>query len=367
MNGAFSYIFTHGGNKNEKNEEFFKRKNVTFSPKKYFVDAMGSMALGLFASLLIGTIFDTIGTYTNWVFITELASFAKQATGAALGVAIAYSLQAPPLVLLSAAAVGIAGNNIGDVFMLGGVEKSVTAGPAGAFVAVLVAVELGKLVSKETHIDILVTPTVTIVSGVAVAKLIGPAIAYCMYWLGYFVNTATEMQPVLMGIIISVVVGMVLTLPISSAALCAMIGISGIAGGAAGAGCCAQMVGFAVISFSVNGFSGIVAQGIGTSMLQMGNIVKNPRIWIAPTLASAITGPISTAVFGLKCVGVSAGMGTCGLVSPINMIANSTMDLKGWVGILLVCFVLPAVLSWVINFVLLKLGWVKKEDYKLAL
>lgn len=350
-----------------KIKEFLKRKDVTLSPKKYFVDAMGSMALGLFASLLIGTIFDTIATYTNWAFIADLASFAKQATGAALGVAIAYSLKAPPLVMLSAAAVGIAGNNIGDVFMLGGVEKTVTAGPAGAFVAVLIAVELGKLVSKETHVDILVTPTVTIVSGVAIAKLIGPAIAYCMYWIGHFVNTATVMQPVLMGIIISVVVGIVLTLPISSAALCAMIGISGIAGGAAGAGCCAQMVGFAVISFSVNGFSGLIAQGLGTSMLQMGNIVKNPRIWIAPTLASAITGPLSTAVFGLECTGVSAGMGTCGLVSPINMISSMAMDLTGWIGLVLVCFILPALLSWLINLALLKMGWVKPEDYKLAL
>ena len=350
-----------------KIKEFFERKKVTLSPKKYFVDAMGAMALGLFASLLISTIFSTLGTYIEFDFLNELASFAKAATGAALGVAIAYSLEAPPLVLLSAAAVGIAGNGIGDVFILDGAEKTVTAGPAGAFVAVLIAVELGKLVSKETHIDILVTPTVTLVSGVAIAKLIGPAIAYGMYWIGHFVNTATEMQPILMGIIISVVVGMVLTLPISSAALCAMIGISGIAGGAAGAGCCAQMVGFAVISFSVNGFSGLVAQGIGTSMLQMGNIVKNPRIWIAPTLASAITGPLSTAVFKLECVDVSAGMGTCGLVSPINMISNSKMDLMGWIGLVLVCFILPAVLSWLINLVLLKLKWVKKEDYKLAL
>ncbi len=346
---------------------FFEKKKVTLSPKKYFIDAMGSMALGLFASLLIGTIFGTIGQYSGWEFMNEVASFAKGATGAALGVAIAYSLEAPPLVLLSAAAVGIAGNGIGDTFMLGGVEKTVTAGPAGAFIAVLFAVELGKLISKETKVDILVTPTVTIISGVAIAKLIGPAIAYAMYWIGYFVNTATVMQPVLMGIIISVVVGIVLTLPISSAALCAMIGISGIAGGAAGAGCCAQMVGFAVISYSVNGFSGLIAQGLGTSMLQMGNIVKNPRIWIAPTLASAITGPLTTAVFKLECEGVSAGMGTCGLVSPINMITNSKMDLMGWIGLLLVCFILPAILSWLINLALLKMKWVKKEDYKLAL
>lgn len=350
-----------------KIKKFFERKNVTLSPKLYFVDVMGTMALGLFSSLLIGTIFSTLGKYTGWEFLNELAGYTKSATGAALGVAIAYKLSAPPLVLFSAAAVGIAGNGMTTEFMLGGELKSISAGPAGAFFVVLVAVELGKLVSKETKVDILVTPTVTVASGIALAKLICPGIAYCMYWLGYFINTATEMQPVIMGIIISVVIGMILTLPISSAAICAMIGISGIAGGAAGAGCCAQMVGFAVISYSVNGMSGLIAQGLGTSMLQMGNIVKNPRIWIAPTLASAITGPISSAVFGLKCTGVSAGMGTCGLVSPIDMIASTEMNTFRWVGLLLVCIVLPAVLSLIFNAVLLRLGWVKKEDYKLTL
>ena len=350
-----------------KVKEFLKKKDVTLSPKLYFVDVMGTMALGLFASLLIGTIFSTLGKYTEWSFLTELASYSQGATGAALGVAIAYKLKAPPLVMFSAAAVGIAGNGLATAFVLDGVEKSITAGPAGAFIVTLVAVELGKIVSKETHVDILVTPIVTIASGVALAKLICPLVSYCMYWLGYFINTATEMQPILMGIIISAVIGVILTLPISSAAICAMIGISGLAGGAAGAGCCAQMVGFAVISYSVNGFSGLIAQGLGTSMLQMGNIVKNPRIWIAPTLASCITGPISTAVFGLKCTGVSAGMGTCGLVSPIDMIVSTDMNLFRWIGLALVCFVLPAVLSLIINALLKKIKWVKDEDFKLAL
>ncbi len=351
----------------EKVKAFLKRKDVTLSPKLYFVDVMSTMALGLFASLLIGTIFDTLGKYTEWQFLIELASYSKAATGAALGVAIAYKLKAPPLVMFSAAAVGIAGNGLATVFLLNGVEKSITAGPAGAFIVTLVAVELGKLVSKETHVDILVTPIVTIASGIALAKLICPAVSYCMYWLGYFINTATDMQPILMGIIISVVIGIILTLPISSAAICAMIGISGLAGGAAGAGCCAQMVGFAVISFKANGFSGLVAQGLGTSMLQMGNIVKNPRIWIAPTLASAITGPISTAVFGLKCTGVSAGMGTCGLVSPIDMIASTEMTAFTWVGLVLVCIVIPAILSLIINEVLKKIKWVKDSDFALEL
>lgn len=352
-------------------KEFFKKKKVTLSPKKYFVDALGAMALGLFASLLIGTIFGTLGDLTGVAFFGELAAFSKQATGAALGVAIAYTLEAPPLVLLSAAAVGIAGNDLATVLPLGGVEKSITAGPAGAFLVTVIAVELGKLVSKETHVDILVTPIVTIVSGVGLAKLICPGVAYLMYWLGTFINTATEMQPILMGVVVSVVIGMVLTLPISSAAICAMIGIGGLAGGAATAGCSAQMIGFAVISFSVNGVSGLVAQGLGTSMLQMGNIVKNPRIWIAPTLASAITGPLATAVFGLTCQGVAAGMGTCGLVGPIGIFTSmreaGTMNATAWLGLVLICLVLPALLSLIFNGILKKIHWVSDEDYRLAL
>ena len=258
--------------------------------KKYFIDAMSAMALGLFASLLIGTIFGTVGTYlgpdyinnslinTIGGFFTEMKGFAQGASGMAIGVAIAYSLKADPLVIFSCAAVGSISYSTGAEILLSAEEKSIiyTAGPAGAFVAVIAACELGMLVSKKTKVDILVTPTVTIMTGYFAAKLVCPAIAYVMYYLGDFINTATELRPFLMGIIISVVVGMILTLPISSAAICAMIGISGIAGGAATAGCCAQMIGFAVISFCDNGWGGFFAQGLGTSMLQMGNICKRP-------------------------------------------------------------------------------------------
>ena len=351
----------------QKIKAFFAKKDVRLSAKRYFVDAMGSMALGLFATLLIGTIFETLGQYTGWDLLIEIAGYAKGCTGAALGIAIAHSLKAPPLVMLSAAVAGMMGNGVGDVFLLDGVEKSLTAGPAGAFVVCIVAVELGKLVSKETPVDIIVTPVTTILSGALVAKLLCPVIAYGMYWLGYFVNTATELQPLVMGILVSVVVGIILTLPISSAAICAMIGITGLAGGAATAGCCAQMVGFAVISFRENKWSGLVAQGLGTSMLQMGNIVKNPRIWIPATLASAITGPISTLVFGLKCTGVSAGMGTCGLVGPLGVLKDMNFSAMAWVGTLITCIVAPAVLSLLFSEILRKMGWIKQDDMKLEL
>ena len=347
---------------------FLEKKGITLSPKVYFIDAMSSLAMGLFASLLISTIFSTLGKWTGFALFTEAATFTSAVTGAVLGVSVAHALKAPPLVLFSAAAVGYAGNALGGTFLLGEAEKALTAGPAGAFVAAIIAVELGKLVSKTTKVDILVTPTVTILSGLLIAKLVCPGIAYVMYALGTFVNTATEMQPFIMGILVSVVVGMVLTLPISSAALCAMIGISGLAGGAATAGCCAQMIGFAVISFSENRWGGLVAQGLGTSMLQMGNIVRKPAVWIAPTVAAAITGPISTLVFKLECTGVSAGMGTCGLVGPLGIISDmGTSDPMMWVGLVLVCLVLPAVLSLAIHALLKRIGLVKTGDLKLDL
>ena len=347
---------------------FLERKNVRPSAKLYFVDAMSTMALGLFASLLIGTIFKTLGLYTHLQIFTDIAGYATKATGAALGVAIAYALKAPALVMLSAAVVGMIGNDLGTTISASAAEPlTVAAGPAGAFLASVVAVELGKIVSKETPVDILVTPVVTILSGALLAKLVCPAVAYGMYYLGAFINTATEMQPLLMGMLVSVVVGIILTLPISSAAICAMIGITGLAGGAATAGCCAQMVGFAVISFRENRWGGLVAQGLGTSMLQMGNIVKNPRIWIPATLASAITGPISTMVFKLRCTGVSAGMGTCGLVGPLGILADMGSSPRVWLGIAVVCLVLPAVLSLAFSELLRKLGWIRPGDLKLNL
>jgi uncharacterized protein len=329
--------------------------------KRYFIDAMGAMALGLFASLLIGTIFNTVGKYTHLEFFTEINKIASASAGMAIGVAIAYSLKADPLVLFSCATVGYAGYSLGTTIG----ELTVTAGPAGSFVAVIAAAEVARLVSKKTKVDILVTPSVTILVGMLVSKLVCPGIAYLMYYLGDYVNTATMYQPFLMGIVVSVIVGVVLTLPISSAALCAMISISGIAGGAAAVGCCCQMVGFAACSFRENGWGGVVSQGLGTSMLQMGNICRHPQIWIAPTLASAVCGPISTMVFKLECSGVSAGMGTCGLVGPIGIIADTGTSLMTWIGIVLLCVVLPAVLSIIFNEILRKIGWIKDGYMKL--
>ncbi len=346
---------------------FLHKKGVTLSPKLYFVDAMSMMALGLFSTLLIGTIFSTLAKYIPWGTIGLMSSYSSAATGAVLGIAVAYALKAPPLVMFSAGVVGMCGNALATTFVLGGVEKAISAGPAGAFICALVAVEVGKLVSKETKVDILVTPVTTIGVGVVLAELICPLVAYVMYWLGYFINYSTTVLPFIMGIIISVVVGVVLTLPISSAALCAMIGISGLAGGAAAVGCCAQMVGFAVISFRENKWGGVVAQGLGTSMLQMGNIVKNPRIWIPATLASAITGPISTCLFKLECTGVSAGMGTCGLVGPIGIFSDMGFTGTSVIGVLLTCIILPALLSLVFSEILRRIGWIKQGDMKLDL
>ena len=347
---------------------FLDKKGITLSPKVYFVDAMGAMALGLFATLLIGTIFGTVAKYlpTGNVFsdfFLNLESYSKGATGIVLGVAIAYALKAPALVMFCAGVVGMCGNALPFAYE----GQTITAGPAGAFICVLLAVEIGKLVSKTTKVDIIVTPAVTIGVGVLVAMLVCPAVAFAMYWIGYFVNYATTMMPFLMGIIIAVAVGMILTLPISSAAICAMIGITGLAGGAAVAGCCAQMVGFAVISFRENKWGGVIAQGIGTSMLQMGNIVKKPQIWIPATLASAITGPISTCLFKLECTGVSAGMGTCGLVGPIGVFADMGFNANSIIGVILVCIVLPAVLSLAFSEIMRKLGWIKYGDMKLDL
>ena len=287
-------------------QAFLKRKNVNITVQTYLIDALGAMAFGLFASLLIGTIFATLGDKTQIQAFIVIADYAKSATGAALGVAIAYALKAPQLVLFSAATVGIAGNALG--------------GPVGALVATIVATELGKIVSKETRVDILVTPGVTIISGVLIAQFVGPGVAAFMDAFGMMVKTATEMQPFFMGIIVSALIGIALTLPISSAAICIALTLDGLAGGAATAGCCAQMVGFAVLSFRENGIGGLLAQGLGTSMLQMGNIVKNPKIWIPPTLASMITGPIATVVFQMTNIHTASGMGTCGLVAPYRRI-----------------------------------------------
>lgn len=334
-------------------KEFLRRKNVNITVKTYLIDALGAMAFGLFASLLIGTIFGTLGDKTQITLFNTIADYCKSATGAALGVSIANALKAPQLVLFSAATVGIAGNALG--------------GPVGALVSTIVATELGKLVSKETRVDILVTPGVTIITGVLMAQFVGPGVSAFMTAFGNLVKTTTEMQPFFMGILVSALIGIALTLPISSAAICIMLALDGLAGGAATAGCCAQMIGFAVMSYRENGVGGLLAQGLGTSMLQMGNIVKNPLIWIPPTLASMITGPIATCVFQMENIAAGSGMGTCGLVGPIGVYTAMGGGSKMWIGILLICFVLPAILTAVFGEICRKIGWIKDGDLKLDL
>lgn len=316
---------------------------------------MSAMAQGLFASLLIGTIISTLGSQLGVPLLEEIGNFAKEMAGPAMAVAIGYALKAPPLVLFSLAAVGSASNTLGG-----------EGGPLAVLVLAILAAELGKLVSKKTPVDILVTPLVTILSGSLLAYVLAPPIGSAAAAVGQLIMWATDLQPFLMGMFVSVLVGVALTLPISSAAICAALGLTGLAGGAAVAGCCAQMVGFAVISFRENRWGGLVAQGLGTSMLQMGNIVKNPRIWIAPTVVSMITGPLSTLVFKLENIPAGSGMGTCGLVGPIGIYtAMPDGGARMWAGILLICFVIPAILTPILGEILRKMGWIKDGDMRL--
>lgn len=343
-----------------------KNKNVIFSAHRYGIDAMGAMAQGLFASLLIGTIIKTLGQQTGLQFLVDAGTYASAMAGPAMACAIGYALQAPPLVLFSLITVGSAANTLGGA-----------GGPLAVYFIAIVAAECGKLISKETKVDIIVTPATTILVGVAMSMLFAPAIGSAASLVGNVIMAATELQPLLMGIIVSVIVGIALTLPISSAAICAALGLTGLAGGAAVAGCCAQMVGFAVMSFRENGVGGLISQGLGTSMLQMPNIIKNPRTWIPPILASAITGPIATCIFHMEMNGaaVSSGMGTCGLVGQIGVYTGWLNDIDvgtkaaingmDWLGLGLVCFVLPGILSLVFCEVERKLGWIKENDLKL--
>ena len=356
---------------------FLERKDIQISLRRYGIDALGAMAQGLFCSLLIGTIINTIGSQFHIPFLTApiatvagvdytVGGIASAMAGPAMAVAIGYALKCPPLVLFSMISVGFAANALGGA-----------GGPLAVLFVAIIAAECGKAISKETKVDILVTPLVTILAGIILSWLIAPPLGRAAMWLGDLIMWATELQPFLMGILVSVLVGVALTLPISSAAICAALGLTGLAGGAAVAGCCAQMVGFAVISFPDNRWGGLVSQGIGTSMLQMGNIVKNPRVWIAPTLASAITGPIATCVFQLRMNGapVSSGMGTCGLVGQIGIYtgwvndiaagAKSAITAMDWIGLILISFVLPALFSLIIHAFVKKLGWVKEGDLKL--
>lgn len=374
-----------------KKQSFLQRKNVIISFKRYAIDAMGTMALGLFASLLIGTIISTIGanvapdSYIS-LKLVEIGGYASAVTGAAMAVAIGYALQAPPLVLFSLCGVGAACTTLGG-----------SGGPLTVFFVAIIACEVGKLVSKETKVDILVTPGVTVIVGCIFAMLLGPVFKTVCGALGVFIGMATNLQPFLMGVVIAVIVGVVLTLPISSAAICAAIGLSGgavlsgladgsitmdiwrglaLAGGAATVGCCTQMLGYAIISYPDNGVGGFVAQGVGTSMLQVPNLMKKPVLWLPPIIVSAILGPIATCVFKLmnNGAGISSGMGTSGFVGPIGIITGWLNLPEGysvgaidWIGMILVCIVLPLVLCFIIGRLFRKFGIIKPGDLKIDL
>jgi len=359
---------------------FLDRKDIKLSAKRYGIDAMSAMALGLFGSLLIATIFNAIGLIPGLGFFATIGAYGAKAAGPAMAVAIAFALKAPPLVMYSAALVGFVANDMGKA-----------GGPLAVLLIAILAVECGKAVSKETKVDILVTPFVTVFVGGGLSVLLAPHIGTLVGYIGTFIGWATYQQPFVMGLLVSVVVGIALTLPISSAAICAAIGLSGsaaiaagfapdqiegiaLAGGAAVAGCCAQMVGFAVMSFRENRWSGLVSQGLGTSMLQMPNIIKNPRIWIPPTVASAVTGPLATCVFKLQMYGaaVNSGMGTCGMLGPIGVILGwyggaypANVGFTDWLGLILICILLPAVISWSLCLLLRRVGWIKENDLKL--
>ncbi len=368
-----------------KLKEFLQRKNIIFSGKRYGIDALGAMAQGLFCTLLVGTILNTIGQQFNIEFLNRIIVTLKSADGTnqigytigglasamvgpGIAVAIGFALNCPPLVLFSLIPVGFAANAMGGA-----------GGPLAVYFVAIIASECGKLVSKETKIDILVTPIVTILVGIGISCVVAAPIGTAAKAVGTAVMWATELQPFFMGILVSVIIGIALTLPISSAAICAAFGLTGLAGGAAVAGCCAHMIGFAVMSFKENRWGGLVAQGIGTSMLQMPNLVKNPRCWIPPVIASAITGPLATCLFRLEMNGapVSSGMGTCGLVGQIGVYTGWVNDITAgtkaavtpmdWIGLVLICFVLPAIFSWIFCQVLRKWNWIKDGDLKLDL
>ena len=378
--------FNHSGYARQEMKNlkaFLQKKNIVFSGKRYGIDALGAMAQGLFCTLLVGTILNTLGQQFNIAFLNKIivtlksgdneigytiGGLASAMVGPGIAVAIGFALSCPALVLFSLIPVGFAANAMGGA-----------GGPLAVYFVAIVASECGKLVSKETKVDILITPIVTILVGIGISCLVASPIGAAAKAVGAAVMWATELQPFFMGILVSVIIGIALTLPISSAAICAAFGLTGLAGGAAVAGCCAHMVGFAVMSFRENRWGGLVAQSIGTSMLQMPNLVKNPRCWIPPILASVITGPLATCLFKLEMNGapVSSGMGTCGLVGQIGVYTGWVNDIatgsktaitaSDWIGMLLICFVLPAILSWVFCQVLRKWGWIKDNDLKLNL
>ncbi|MGL4993688.1 MAG: PTS transporter subunit IIC [Bacteroidales bacterium] len=333
-------------------------KTLKYLFNRYFIEALGSMAYGLFASLIIGLIISQIAKIPGLGALDILGSTLSAQSpvvGAAIGVAVAYGLKVPQLVLLSSAATGALGY--------------VAGGPVGAFFSSVIGAEIGSMISKRTPIDIVITPMVTIISGAFVGSFVGPFMQDVMTSFGSIINHSTELNPFLMGIAVSALVGIALTLPISSAALCIMLQLDGLAAGAATVGCCAQMVGFAAISYKDNGVGGLLSQGLGTSMLQIPNIVLRPQVWIAPIVASIILGPLSTMIFQMTNSSIGAGMGTSGLVGQIatfaTMSSSGIDSMQILVSIALLHFILPASIALFIYSLLNKVGIVRKGDLKI--
>ena len=331
---------------------FLARKHIEFTLKRYGIEALGAMALGLFASLIVGLILQVLGGQLQLRILEELGLRAMSMAGPAIGVAVAYGLKSPPLVLFASTITGMAGYEMG--------------GPAGCFLAVVVGAELGKLVSGETKLDIIITPVVCIAAGVITGTAAGPAVGGFMTWIGSLIMAATELHPIPMGAFVATIVGMTLTLPVSSAALCIMLGLGGIAAGAATVGCSCQMIGFAVASYRDNGWSGLFSQGVGTSMLQIPNIIKNPLIWIPPTAAGLILGPLSTTILRMENIPTGAGMGTSGLVGQFGTIDAMGSGNDVLLKIFLLHFFLPAMLSLIFSKWMRQRGWIKPEDMRIS-
>lgn len=328
---------------------FLRERNVVFTVQRYGFEALNYMTLGLFGSLIIGLILKTVGAWTGQSWLIEIGAIAQSGMGAAIGVGIAYGLQAPPLVIFSSAIIGTLAVNIGG-------------GPVGCFVAVAISTELSKIIYRRTPIDIIATPATALITGALVAQWTAPWLGEMMRATGQTIEWAITLQPFFMSIIISVMMGMILTGPTSSAALAISLELGGLAGGAATVGCCAQMIGFAVISYRENGPSGLLGIGLGTSMLQLPNIVRNPLIWIPPTLTAAILGPIATLGFGMKNIPTGSGMGTSGFVGQVGTLAAMGNTSSVWLSIGLLHFLAPAVLCLTITWLLRRAKWIHDGD-----
>lgn len=328
------------------------RKNIEFSLRRYGIETMNFMTLGLFSSLIIGLILKTLGTWLDLAWLIEIGALAQAGLGAAIGVGVAYGLQAPPMVIFSSA-------------MVGSLAISVGGGPIGAFVAVAISSELSKLVSKTTPIDIIITPATALISGMLAAQWMAPYLGDLMRATGQTIEWAMTLQPFFMSIVIALVMGLLLTGPTSSAAVAISLNLGGLAAGAATIGCCAQMVGFATMSYKDNGPSGVLGVGLGTSMLQLANIVRNPLILIPPMITATILAPIGTLVFHMQNVPTGAGMGTSGFVGQVGTLAAMGDSSDVWMAIGLMHFLLPALLCGMIAWWMQRQGWIKAGDLTL--